>query len=193
MRSKLLEVMRAGPDMTPAVRVEAGRVLGVLGDPRVEVLDPLKIEWRDVPAGPFLMGEEELFSVEIGYPFKIARYPITNAQYAVFVREGGYGHAAYWREAAAAGRWKDGMIKGRFDDEPRDRPVNYVEPFGLPNHPVVGVTWYEALAFTRWLTDYMQDARLPGGTGGARCCPAKRSGKRRRAAMTDVSTLGVVS
>ena len=40
--------------------------------------------------------------------------------------------------------------------------VAFAEPNNLPNHPVVGVMWYEALAFTRWLTDEMKkNSSLP--------------------------------
>jgi formylglycine-generating enzyme required for sulfatase activity len=48
--------------------------------------------------------------------------------------------------------------------EPDNRARNFGEPYNLPNHPVVGVTWYEALAYTRWLTEYAQRAGwLPDG------------------------------
>ena len=49
------------------------------------------------------------------------------------------------------GWWKDGAFKGRYEDEPRSNPVDYGEPYTLDNHPVVGISWYEALAFARWL------------------------------------------
>ncbi len=42
--------------------------------------------------------------------------------------------------------------------------MDYGEPWSLPNHPVVEVTWYEALAFTQWLTQQLHEAgALPEG------------------------------
>jgi formylglycine-generating enzyme required for sulfatase activity len=139
-------------------RAAAGRSLAKLGDPRVEVLDPTAIQFCPVTAGPFWMGEgkDEHLSESVDYDFQIFRYPITVAQFQAFVNDSGYGHRPYWEEAEAHGIWKAGKVQGRWDNTPRNRPEQFDEPFGLPNHPVVGITWYEALAFTRWLTDKLR-------------------------------------
>ncbi len=51
---QLLAIMREVEDPRPArERVAAGLGLGLLGDPRREVLEPGEIEWIEIPAGPF--------------------------------------------------------------------------------------------------------------------------------------------
>jgi formylglycine-generating enzyme required for sulfatase activity len=99
--------------------------------------------------------------VDIPYDYWLGRFPVTNAQFETFVQAGGYGVERYWSEAKAVNRWRPSEVRD-WRNEWRDRPREYVEPFNLANHPVVGVTWYEALAFTRWLTERWQAAgRLP--------------------------------
>jgi formylglycine-generating enzyme required for sulfatase activity len=151
-------------------RAEAGKILGQIGDPRVEILDVDAMPLCYIPAGAFLMGsqeddqdafEDEQPQHEVDLPpYWISRYPVTNEQYNRFVQAGGYGQGSYWSEAQAAGVWKDGKVQGGWDDDARIAPVDYGEPFNLSNHPVVGVTWYEALAFTRWLTEHWHNQEL---------------------------------
>ncbi len=109
-----------------------------------------------------LFGQDEQGFSPYGYAYWIGRYPVTNAQFGEFVREGGYGEARYWGEAQAAGYWSLGVFKGWRDDEPRQKPYDYGEPRNLPNHPVVGVAWYEALAYTRWLGERLAGQILAG-------------------------------
>jgi len=184
VRQWLTAVMERGA-LAPRERVAAGRILGCLGDTRAAILTPERMEFCTIPAGPFVMGsgddDTDAFSDErpqhtlaIPYDYWIGRYPVTNAQFLPFVAAGGYREPRYWKEAAASGRWRHGKIRRQEyyrDDRQQfkvresgegDAPEDYGEPFNLPNYPVVGITWYEALAYTRWLTEQLTDV-LPAG------------------------------
>jgi formylglycine-generating enzyme required for sulfatase activity/energy-coupling factor transporter ATP-binding protein EcfA2 len=169
----LVAAMGADEMLGSRERVEAGDTLAHLSDPRFRadaryLPDESLLGFVEVPAGPFLMGsdkaqdgdayDDELPQHTVELPaYYVARYPVTVAQFRVFVNADGYREPRYWREAAALGVWQAGQVKGRRDDEPRDRPYDYGEPFNLSNHPVVGVTWYEAVAYCRWLTERLQE------------------------------------
>jgi formylglycine-generating enzyme required for sulfatase activity len=142
-------------------RARAGQALARAGDPRrgVGVRDDglPDIVWCEVPAGRFLMGstdedgmaysrEKPQHTYEVEQPYAISRYPVTNAQYAAFVQAGGYGERRYWTEAGWAWRESEGVTG----------PEEYGTPFNLPNHPAVRVSWYETVAFCRWLTEELR-------------------------------------
>jgi formylglycine-generating enzyme required for sulfatase activity len=164
-----------GQTLPAAERVQAGVYLGRLGDPRPGVctLPPLMVP---IAGGSVVIGvlsdeaeehEQTYLQANVdsddarqytqeetnptGTPvsiaaFEIARYPVTNAQYALFIESGGYDPAADWwdepgrtwltrRRGTAPAKWNSPRLG-----------------INRPNHPVEGVTWYEAMAFCRWLS-----------------------------------------
>jgi formylglycine-generating enzyme required for sulfatase activity len=145
------------PDSEAVERAEAGIKLARIGDPRPGVgVRPNglpDISWVDIPAGDFLFGSymgdltanmNEMPQAVYAMPdYAVSRYPITYAQYAAFVNGNGYANSRYWTQAGL--RWRGNR---------RQPDVSWNDPkWHISNHPVIGVTWYEAVAFTRWLTE----------------------------------------
>jgi formylglycine-generating enzyme required for sulfatase activity len=153
-------------------RIAAGEALGLVGDPRMpqntvewrgaalrrnEQFGNDAGYWRAVPGGACRIGgwQPDAPAATIPLePFWIARFPITVAQYVLFVQHG-YGAASerWWTPAGCV--WR-----ARGD---RTAPDGWETlPAGGANRPVVGVSWYEAMAFCAWLSEQLGDA-LPVG------------------------------
>ena len=143
--------------------------------------------WRlgSTPADGFVFDNEKwAHAVEIA-PFRIAKAPVTNAEFATFVEAGGYGRREFWSDAGWA--WREGTGADRpaywhvkDGDSWTWRRYGTIEP--LPPHaPAAFVNWYEADAWCRFAgrrlpTEAEWDAAAlgePAGSG-ARLAERKR-------------------
>jgi formylglycine-generating enzyme required for sulfatase activity len=210
-------------------RIAAGLALGELGDPRFErrtrrhgdyLLPPLVT----IPAGEYPIGSDDgdvderpIHAVQLP-TFQTGMFPVTNAEYALFMASGGYEDERWWdTDAAKAWRRGEGSTEGQkrwwrerrrtiqqslewirsqvgqrytsrevevyrqidvLTDEEFEQALErqfpegrrFTEPrwwddsnFNNPAQPVVGVSWFEARAYCRWLAAQSgRPFRLPG-------------------------------
>ena len=137
-------------DSHASFRAAAGNALGQLGDTRFHGRKQWYLPKDDhfgfieIPAGEFLMGSDkkddpdaygdELPRHRVELPtYYIGKYPVTVAQFRAFVEATGF----------AVG------------DQHCLR--------GVANHPVVWITWHEALAYCAWLTEVLRDRQARHG------------------------------
>jgi formylglycine-generating enzyme required for sulfatase activity len=129
------------PDVLPQERFKIGYALNRMGDPRPGVgLRPdglPDIHWVEIPGGEFIYQEGETYA---SLPtFYMAQYPITVAQYAAFIADGGYQQRHYWTDAGWT--WKRDVSSPMLWQAPK---------WHTENQPIVGITYYEASAFACW-------------------------------------------
>ncbi|MCA9934594.1 MAG: SUMF1/EgtB/PvdO family nonheme iron enzyme [Ardenticatenaceae bacterium] len=101
-----------------------------------------------VPAGAFSMGSDAADAppeetphhvVELAY-FRMGKYPITNAQYAEFLKQN----------------------PAQNPPPPSTGWFGKTPPQDKPDHPVVGVSWEDAVAYCQWLSEATgRSYRLP--------------------------------
>lgn len=118
----------------------------------------------DVPGGPFEMGsrgypfaydnEQPPHTVELA-GFRMDRYPVTAGEYAEFIAAGGYANRSLWSEAGWEWKEKEQVAAplywSRGDGQTQWRVREMFAEIDLrADHPVTGVSWYEAMAYARF-------------------------------------------
>lgn len=212
-------------------RIAAGKALGELGDPRLRFNRPrnnvviMLPTFTAIQGGEYTIGgdpeghqdEQPERYVQLS-DFELAVHPVTNAEYACFIKAGGYredswwpGRALAWRNgelgqdaihqdlrenrhaiiqtlgaaataeeirdqydmSLASGKWwqeRICMVDAEFEawlsatfprpDGPFFRPKLWASlTWGNAAQPVVGVCWYEAQAYCRWLNGLLANDR----------------------------------
>jgi hypothetical protein len=100
------------------------------------------LEWCMIPTGEVKVKRNIKVKSYYVDSFEIGKYPVTNAQYAEFISApDGYANEDWWDYSIYALRWR------------RAHPQAIRPKLVGPDHPCVNVCWYEALAFSRWLSD----------------------------------------
>ncbi len=123
------------PVTPPVVPPSSQPIMSVL--PKPAIIQPKftlpMLEWMSIPAGEVTVKQEfpQTYYVEAFY---ISKYPITYSQFQAFVNDDGY----------EKDRWWEGLAKRETKPAEASWPIH--------NHPRETVNWFEAVAFTRWLS-----------------------------------------
>ena len=94
--------------------------------PQTNTHERTGITFIEIPAGKFQMSEDPSHLVRLTQPFWLAKYPVTNSQYELFLK-------------STSARAKKNQPE--YWDDRR---------FNQPEQPVVGVSWDDAQAYCQW-------------------------------------------
>jgi gamma-glutamyl hercynylcysteine S-oxide synthase len=133
-------------------------------------------EWCSIPGGTVTLenamhyGGTRGGTVQVA-DFALARYPITNAQYARFLdHPNGYTNLRWWEYSQPAQQWRS------------DHPHPLPSAFDGANLPRTRVSWFDSVAFCGWLSGELQ---LAGGAPAAPKINLPTEAEWQRAALGD--------
>ena len=135
VRNKVMNIFNPGGANLLSVkeRIEAAEALGQAGDPRFDSIEP------------------EMLPIKKMDNVLLGKYSVTVREYLRFVENKGYENQQFWIEG-----WEIKEKKGWNNPDDWDEQIEHL------NRPVVYVSWFEALAYCKWLTiQTRQNYRLP--------------------------------
>jgi len=146
-----------------------------------ESMRPPRIEGKmvTVEKGPFLYGKKKE-QRDIPDDFEIDIYPVTNEQFRQFVEGGGYGKRDFWSEDGWNWKEQENATQPKYWNDKK---------WNQPDHPVVGVTWYEAEAFARSVGNRLPTKEKPQGVQKAVSTPGAISLIRPHATVVNLKVM----
>ncbi len=143
---------------------EEGRIFGSLGNKirfEIQLLESDKSSENMVfiPGGKYKLvgwGLPTMEEVQLD-DYLIDKYEVSNEQFRVFIRAGGYFKKEYWKYPFIRNgkklSWEEAMSYFR-DRTGLPGPRSWINqdfPEGEGNHPVIDITWYEAAAYAEFV------------------------------------------
>lgn len=109
----------------------------------------LQAEMIEIPAGEFEMGNDSIDALDNERSrhrvyldtYWIDRYPVTCKEYRMFIEAGGYQNSEWW--SAQGWQW--------LQEHPVAQPLYWSDATTWDNHPVCGISYYEAEAYARFV------------------------------------------